>query len=140
MHCVNTALYDTTGELVYTNHEVPAGDYLFELTRKFTNNPEYDDSKGVFYSLSADYALESIQLDKAYTVPIRTRDLYRLNVPVDKTYIATTNESNIDIYDANLSLIDSHVTVFALEAGTYYILTSNYACYSKNGSFDISEY
>ena len=28
MHCVNTALYDTNGAVMYSSQEVPAGNYL----------------------------------------------------------------------------------------------------------------
>ncbi len=140
MHCVNTALYDTDGNVMYLNQEVLAGDYLFKLTRKFTNNPEYDDAKGVFFSKSSNFSLESIQLGKIYSIPTRTRDLYQFNVSTETTYVARTEDSHIDIYDENLELMESHSTVFTLATGTYYILTSNYSCSSSDGSFDITEY
>ena len=111
-----------------------------QTPRKFTNNPEYDDTRGVFYSKSSNFSLESIQLGKVYSVPTRTRDLYQFNVSAETTYVARTEDSNIDIYDGNLELMESHSTIFTLAAGTYYILTSNYSCSSPDGSFDITEY
>jgi len=140
MHCVNVALYDLNGNFVSTSGTVTQGDYLLEVTRKFTNTPEYDDSKGAFYSLGVGYSIAELSLDTIYGVPTRTRDVYKFNVSVDETFIVTTNESNINIYDENLTLIESQASVFTLVQGTYYIQTLNYACYSSDGSFSISAY
>jgi len=146
LHCVYINLYDLNGNHVSmydntnVNSKIPKGDYLLKVTRKFLQSPEYDDTKGAFYTLGTDTNISILSLDRQYQVPTRTRDIYKLIVDNNTTFLVTTDKSDINVYDENLSIVDYKASVFTLTKGEYYIHTQNYACSSADGSFSISVY
>lgn len=144
--CTGATVRDLYGNIIGTSNpwisgpNIPnplnSGEYKVEFSELFTHG----DSKGILYYLSSGMSVPTLQLNTQIYLPVRTGDIYKLNVSEISSYTRSTSKVSISLFDSSLNRI-SLTNPITLNPGTYYLVASpSYCTDTGNGSFSVTKY
>jgi len=136
--CSNATILDEYGNNTSINNPMAKGSYTLLFSEKYSH---HNDSKGVYFYLSAGIKPNNLNIGHTYSVPNRETQIYQLNISTIKSYTHSSQRMNAKVYDSELNLIGfwNKNKIFTLNSGSYYIVSYPAYCTDGQNSFSVNE-